>query len=284
MIRLCSGEKSHIGFRPSLEDEAIVHDHIEAALGNIAASASSLPSYALHALYAVFDGHAGGECAKYLADNMLRTLYNHPQFHSDLQFALRSGFRQIDDMFQKVANRARSEAGSTAVLAIIRNRRLYVANVGDSRAILCKRGVAIALSQDQKPTRSDEKERIERAGGFVEFGRVMGLLAVSRAFGDFEYKEAGKPVVICDPEVQEIDLNSECEFLVLACDGIWDVMSNQDVCTLITELRDDMRRKGVWKGSEKDAIRLAERIVHEAINRRSGDNCTAVVVIMNHDT
>ncbi len=115
---------------------------------------------------------------------------------------------------------------------------LYVANAGDSRAVLSVKGKAEPLSYDHKPTNAGETARIISAGGFVEFGRVNGNLALSRAIGDFEFKQsadlpAEEQVVTCNPDLiqRKLDLGAEGgdEFIVLACDGIWDVLSNQDV-------------------------------------------------------
>lgn len=91
--------------------------------------------------------------------------------------------------FQKTCTSKESpSAGCTAIVAILRGHDLYIANLGDARAVVCQNGKAIALSRDHKPTRLDEKKRIENAGGKVLYGRVQGFLGVSRAFGDFEFK------------------------------------------------------------------------------------------------
>jgi protein phosphatase 1L len=110
--------------------------------------------------------------------------------------------------------------------------RLLVANVGDSRAVVCISGEAIAFSTDHKPNRTDERQRIEDAGGVVMWSgtwRVGGVLAVSRAFGDRLLKK----YVVADPEIQEESITKDVEFVVLASDGLWDVVSNQNVVTMV---------------------------------------------------
>jgi protein phosphatase 1G len=132
------------------------------------------------------------------------------------------------------AMRAVSHAAPRArAAAQLKGGTLYVANAGDSRAVLCRAGGAARdMSIDHKPTLETEKARILAAGGFVAEGRVKGSLALSRAIGDMEFKQAaGLPaeqqMVTALPEVQTERLVSGDEFLIIACDGIWDVMTSQ---------------------------------------------------------
>jgi protein phosphatase PTC2/3 len=122
-------------------------------------------------------------------------------------------------------------AGCTATVVLITKNEIYCANAGDSRTVLCKKGKAKDLSEDHKPDLPTEKYRIERANGYVEDKRVNGMLALSRALGDFEYK--GNPllkphdqIVTAFPEVTVEKLTNDCDFLIVACDGIWDCMSS----------------------------------------------------------
>merc|ERR1712004_455450 len=108
---------------------------------------------------------------------------------------------------------------------------IWCANLGDSRAVLSRDGRALALSLDHKPDRDDEAERIESAGGFVSFRRVLGRLAVSRAFGDAEYKTGkggSEPLVIAKPEIRVEKVTANDEFLLLGCDGLFDVFGSQE--------------------------------------------------------
>lgn len=129
-------------------------------------------------------------------------------------------------------------SGSTAVVALIRGNKLFVANAGDSRCIMSRRGKAIDLSVDHKPELEHEKERIKKANGYIHAGRVNGSLNLTRAIGDMEFKwqtdlPPDKQIVTCCPDIREVELGPEDEFIVLACDGIWDVMTSQAVVDFV---------------------------------------------------
>lgn len=125
------------------------------------------------------------------------------------------------------------QSGCTAIVALLKHNELFIANAGDSRAVLCRDGNAIALSNDHKPTNLEERERIINAGGFInEIGgvcRVNGNLNLSRAIGDLRYKtnidlDPALQIITAEPDVKRIEITSRDRFLVMACDGIWDVM------------------------------------------------------------
>ncbi len=132
-------------------------------------------------------------------------------------------------------------AGCTAVCAMVRNGDLIVANAGDSRCVLSRNGQAVALTQDHKPMDPEEYDRIIKAGGFVADGRVNGSLNLSRALGDLEYKQSKDlppeaQMVTAFPEIRSEKLQSAAdEFLILACDGIWDVLTNQEAVDFVRE-------------------------------------------------
>jgi protein phosphatase 1L len=138
-----------------------------------------------------------------------------------------------------------------------------VANVGDSRAVVSKGGKAIAVSRDHKPDQTDERQRIEEAGGFVMWAgtwRVGGVLAVSRAFGDKLLKQ----YVVADPEIKEEVVDGSLEFLILASDGLWDVVSNDEAVAMVKPI--------------EDPEQAAKRLLQEASQRGSADNITVVIV------
>jgi len=129
-------------------------------------------------------------------------------------------------------------AGCTAVCAVVTDNHLVVANAGDSRCILSRAGKAVALTEDHKPTNEDEFARIMKAGGFVADGRVNGSLNLSRALGDLEYKQVShlppeEQMVTANPEVRKLRLTPDDEFLILACDGIWDVLTNEEAVAFV---------------------------------------------------
>jgi len=137
---------------------------------------------------------------------------------------------------------------------------LLVANIGDSRAVICRGGEAVALSIDQTPNRTDERKRIEDAGGVV----LEGFSRVSRAFG------AGllKQVVVADPEIQEYDIEKVDNFLFLATAGLWNVLSNQEAVSMVHFLVDPEEAAMVLTG--------------EAYGRGSADSITCVITRFSH--
>lgn len=122
------------------------------------------------------------------------------------------------------------QAGCTACVALITKTEIIVANSGDSRCVVASKGRAKDLSIDHKPDLPGEKRRVQRAGGFVEEGRVNGVIAVSRAIGDWEYKNLQlKPednMVTSTPEIMVETLRPDHDFIILACDGIWDCLTS----------------------------------------------------------
>lgn len=152
----------------------------------------------------------------------------------------------MEDIDMKSAD-VRIQAGCTAVVALKVGKELYVANAGDSRGILCRGGKAIPLSEDHKPAQEREKNRILSAGGFLsEIGgvcRVNGNLNLSRAIGDLKYKSNAQlhpkdQIITAQPDVKAFVLQPEDQFMVLACDGVWDVMSNQEVVDFVKKQLD----------------------------------------------
>jgi protein phosphatase 1B len=201
--------------------------------------------------FAVFDGHAGFKVSEHCAKHLLEAIIHTEEFkNSDVVKAIHSGFLKLDHKMRDIPELASGadKSGTTAVCAFISNENVYIANCGDSRAVLCRNGVPIFSTQDHKPILPSEKERIVNAGGSVMVQRVNGSLAVSRALGDYDYKnvlELGQceQLVSPEPEIFCQERDQQDYFLVLACDGVWDVMSNEAVCSFISDrlrLTDDL--------------------------------------------
>lgn len=123
--------------------------------------------------------------------------------------------------------------------------RLVVANAGDSRAVLCRaNGATHALSEDHKPNSAIERGRIESAGGFIRevngHFRINGNLNLSRAIGDLKYKQdeslpVEAQIITAEPDIVVVNLREDDEFMVLACDGVWDLMSNEECVAFVRE-------------------------------------------------
>jgi serine/threonine protein phosphatase PrpC len=239
--------------------------------------------------FAVYDGHGGRDCVTFVRQrlhmNFVAALHarngldRSSQVHHDVHDSLRIGFEETDRQFLAMSAQEaglNGTSGCAAVVVCIVGGWLWCANAGDSRALLCRDGKAIRLSLDHRPDREDEAARIEAAGGFVSFRRVLGRLAVSRAFGDEEYKissEGGKPLVISEPEIRREQLTPQDEFLLMACDGLFDVFSSQEAVNFVRS------RLAAMPPNEQDPQRAIAEIVSEAINeRRSRDNVTALLV------
>jgi serine/threonine protein phosphatase PrpC len=191
-----------------------------------------------HALFSVFDGHRGATVAKFCGANLPQYLVGAPAYSSGrLKDALVEAYVNMDLHLKKQTPSEMS--GCTAVSLLVTRTELMCANAGDSRCVLCRDGRAVPLSFDHKPNLPSELRRIQRAGGFVFRGRVQGVLALSRAIGDFPFKQRmgvswEEQAVTCVPEVQSVSLDARRdEFVVVACDGIWDVMSSQDVVNFV---------------------------------------------------
>ncbi|KAK4728869.1 hypothetical protein R3W88_021857 [Solanum pinnatisectum] len=168
----------------------------------------------------------------------------------------------------------RKTVGSAAaVVVIVGKEEIVMANCGDCRAILCSRGVAIPLSNDHKPDRPDEKKRVEAAGGKIlnlNGSRVQGILATSRSIGD-----CLKPFVIPEPEVTVYKRNELDEFIVIATDGLWDVVSDEVTCDVTRKSLGQIRRKFPERDSAADAAALLAEL---AIAKGSKDNISVIVV------
>ncbi|KAG6745617.1 hypothetical protein POTOM_050115 [Populus tomentosa] len=257
-------------------------------------------------MFGIFDGHGGSRAAEYLKEHLFENLLKHPQFMADTKLAIRSqvvawffyisvkdkagtnmmnpsqSYQQTDVDFLDSEKDTYRDDGSTASTAVLVGDHLYVANVGDSRTVISKGGkgisdamsyifhstVAIPLSEDHKPNRSDERKRIESAGGVVMWAgtwRVGGVLAMSRAFGNRMLKQ----FVVAEPDIQEQKIDQEFELLVLASDGLWDVVPNEDAVSIAR--------------TEEEPETAARKLTEAALTRGSADNITCIVVRLHHD-
>jgi protein phosphatase 1L len=213
--------------------------------------------------FGVFDGHGGSGAAAYVQENLWKTLKSNNKFDSDIKNALVEAFVETDKAYLADEANFKKDDGCTAVAAVLLEDRLIVANVGDSRAVLSRSGKAYPMSEDHKPNRADERQRIEEAGGVVVWAgtwRVGGVLAVSRAFGDRLLKK----YVVAEPDVLEENLTGDDTLLIMATDGLWDVISNQDAISMVRNM--------------PTAEQAAVRLTNEAFQRGSNDNISCIVV------
>jgi serine/threonine protein phosphatase PrpC len=258
---------------------------------------------------AVFDGHGGNDVSRYLSRHLydlflLHLEQNHweesgsdiegiqkrtPSIPAYMQ-ALRQALNSVET--EVIRHSALNFVGSTAVAVVLHEnplgyRTLISANVGDSRAILCRNGKAVELTKDHKPTNEDERKRILQAGGRIfldtESGvhRVMNL-SLSRAIGD----GFSKPIVTAEPDIRRFGVeDAGDEFILLASDGLWDVMSSQDAVDFVNARLIEARASAELLGKEEKRKKIAQAradmakvIVQEAMRCGSADNTSVVMV------
>jgi len=275
-----SGVSACQGRRDSMEDAHVLFD----CLGR---RFQQLERTKHWAFYGVYDGHGGAECAKVAAKILHKTIMEQEPFaNGNFAAAMRHGFLHADRKILAQAEQERWRDGATAVAALVVDNHLYVANAGDSEMVLARRAglnangeyeyEAQLVTKVHKPTDMSEIERIERAGGNVFLGRVSGTLAVSRALGDSAFKSplnrSNFDFVTAEPYVNDVALTSENEFMVVACDGLWDVFKYYEVIDYIAA-----RRRVANLSPEA----IAKELSHDAIFKRgSRDNVTVVIVFL----
>jgi protein phosphatase 1B len=240
--------------------------------------------------FAVFDGHAGGRVSAYCAKHLVNSIVHSDDINQTMDGGggaalrvsietvrerLREGFLRLDAELRALPETVSGEdrSGSTVIFSLVTPDHVVFANCGDSRAVLCRGGRVAAATFDHKPVNPIEKERIQNAGGSVMIQRVNGSLAVSRALGDFEYKSvAGKgaceQLVSPEPDVTMEERSEDDEFLALACDGVWDVMSNEELCEFVRNrmlLTDDLRV-------------ICNQVIDTCLAKGSRDNMSIIIV------
>ncbi|XP_077284941.1 putative protein phosphatase CG10417 isoform X2 [Arctopsyche grandis] len=194
---------------------------------------------------------------------------------------------EMNDFSMRIKNEPGSNSGCTAVVALLHRDQLYVANAGDSRCVVCRNGEAVDMSIDHKPEDDIELDRIIKAGGKVsKDGRVNGGLNLSRAIGDLGYKQnkslgVKEQMITAFPDVKTLTINRETDkFIVLACDGIWNFMSSQNVVNFVSER--------LAEGREKLSQICEEMFDHCLAPNTLGDgtgcdNMTALIIVFKSD-
>lgn len=213
-----------------------------------------LPDHGKWSFFGVYDGHAGSKCAAYTAEHLVPHVLSNIKDCSGIDASNMQNCSVIDALkdgictaFLNLDHEIRTSppwsngqdlSGTTAVTCLVTEDHIIFANCGDSRGLLCRRGEVHFSTVDHKPYLPTERERIEKAGGSVVLQRVNGSLAVSRALGDIAYKRpqekpAKEQIVSPEPDVIAMRREEGDEFIVLACDGIWDVMDNDGVTAFV---------------------------------------------------
>ncbi|KAI3517622.1 hypothetical protein L1887_16840 [Cichorium endivia] len=294
------GMMSVVGRQREMEDEVSVHTNL---------CRPEINGFRPVHFFGVFDGHGGRHVSALCKENM------HVIMEEELmgikltgdesdggdgggelwKKAIKRSFQRMDDMSMRLClcgglssssnicrcNPKLSFIGSTAVVSILTKEQIFVANCGDSRAVLCRNGRAIPLSVDHKPDREDERARIESCGGrimFADGARVEGILAMSRAIGDRLLKQW----VTSEPEISVTRREAGDECLIVASDGLWDVLSSELACKIVHECLGENQEprieanEGAAAGSSSDAA--ATLLIRLALGRRSTDNISVIII------
>jgi protein phosphatase 1L len=225
--------------------------------------------------YGVFDGHGGNEVSLYLQRHMRDVIKKHiiealnsNNKNIDISNIIYNSFKTIVD---SIPYKSSVTTGSTAIVMLRYKNKMWIGNVGDSRAIMNNGLNVIQLSQDHKPNEESEYKRITSLGGKVtkvqegDAYRVNGVLAVSRAIGDF----ALSPYVTWKPTITTFDLGRHNHYVFLATDGVWDVLSSKQVIDIIN----NNIINETWKNIGNDIISIAR-------SHGSGDNIACMFVIL----
>lgn len=210
------------------------------------------------AFFGVYDGHGGEKAAIFTGIHLHELISKTEAFKKkDYVNALKDGFLSCDEAILEDEETYNDESGCAATSVIVTPSEILCANAGDSRTVMSINGYAKALSYDHKPMNEGEKARICAAGGYVDVGRVNGNLALSRGIGDFVFKKnadlpAEEQIVTCYPDVIEHKINFERdEFIILACDGIWDCLTSQQCVECV--------RRGIYE--RKPFTQICEEIM-----------------------
>ncbi|KAJ8535614.1 hypothetical protein K7X08_023334 [Anisodus acutangulus] len=223
-------------------------------------------------VFGIFDGHGGAKAAEFAAEHLNKNIMDElvQRKDEDVMEAVKNGYLKTDSEFLNQEFRG----GSCCVTALIRNGNLVVSNAGDCRAVVSRGGIAEALTSDHKPSRKDEKDRIETSGGYVDCSnsvwRIQGSLAVSRGIGDRYLKQW----IIAEPETKVLELNREYEFLVLASDGLWDKVSNQEAV--------DAARPLCIGINKPQPLLASKKLIDLAVSRGSVDDISVMIIQLQH--
>lgn len=239
------------------------------------------------AFFAVYDGHGGRQVVDFVTRELHENVLRELRRTSSAPDALLQAFQITDE---EMVRRNIMTSGCTACVCLLQEERharvIYTAHLGDSRAVMARGGSATRLTSmtDHKATDPLEAKRVIEAGGQIINDRVNGMLAMTRALGDHLLKMPILPndVVSNVPDITSTDLSAQDSFVILACDGLWDVMNDQQAVELVGESIKELapiQRQLEAEGRSMAEI-LARMLVEEALARGSNDNISCVVIFL----
>ncbi|KAH0791912.1 protein phosphatase 2C [Histomonas meleagridis] len=236
------GHAEATGKRPTMEDAATI-------IGEFSGPNTQF--------YGVFDGHGSAEPSRFAAQKLPSLISDKLSKNIDIKESIVSSIKELNE----TAVEKWRTSGTTVAIVIIMNNKLYTANVGDTRIILVQNGIAKRLSQDHKISDPNEQKSVCDRGGVIFQDRVNGILALSRAVGDGNIADC----ISCEPFINESDFDDNCS-LIIACDGVWDVMEDQEAAEILC--------------SASDAAAAARAIKEKAIQKGTQDNVTVICVTL----
>ncbi|SCU85106.1 LANO_0C03356g1_1 [Lachancea nothofagi CBS 11611] len=258
-------ENKNSKFRKTMED---VHTYVE-----------NFASRLDWGYFGVFDGHAGNQASKWCGSHLHSLLQKKIMENErrDVREVLDESFTYADEHINSSLG---GNSGCTAAVGILRwevpdsvpselieldqhKRMLYTANVGDTRIVLCRNGHSVRLTYDHKASDTLEMQRVEAAGGLIMRSRVNGMLAVTRSLGDKFFDS----LVVGNPFTTSVEITTTDQFLIIACDGLWDVVEDQEACDMIKKIG--------------DANEAAKTLVRMALEKGTTDNVTVMVVVFD---
>lgn len=207
----------------------------------------------------------------YARAHLHHNILKNPSFPSDIPKAITEGFVQTDKECKEKFRKVSEKSGTTATIALLVGNQLYIANVGDSSAIFKKESEAepVFVTFNHKAEEESEKKRITSQGGIVVFYgggfRVNGSLAVSRSIGDYSYGD----VVIAEPHIFHKTLEESDEYVVLASDGLWDVVNQQEVSNTISTQ---------FSNTSSESTNVAKLLVEQAMKKNTPDNTSVIFI------
>lgn len=251
-------------------------------------------------VFGVFDGHGGKEVAQFVAKHFNEELASTRLFiNGSYEQAMKQTFFRMDEMIRspesikEVLRMSRDLpedhpvsgdlssilAGCTAVIVLLAKNVLYIANAGDAKCIISRNSIAYELSTDHKPTLPKEQDRIYKAGGQIINNRVMGKLNFTRSIGDFEYKNnnsilPGEQIISANPSVKVEPLLGNEDFLILASDGVFDLISCQECVNFI--------QTHLSEGESGEVVieKLLNHCLAEEITSHEGLGCDNMSIIL----
>lgn len=276
---------SSIGTRPQNEDAIDIITNLDDSNKNI-----EIMNYC-----AIFDGHGGGAISQILTDQKKINISKYLCYKASPlanKLIKNNNTKSISHVFAHIQEKLKNDyiksntMGSTALISLIYPRnnnklRLKMINLGDSRAVICsENNIAIPLTLDHKPHLYCEKNRIEKLGGLVthhtnDDPRINGM-SVSRSFGDLDNKYISQV-----PDVFDYNLTDE-KFIIMCCDGVWDVVENQEAIDLVLTEYDKFKNKNkkIVDLKGKSEYNFAEKLANYALSKGTTDNVSVIIIFI----